>query len=261
MALLEQVSSTKKQRPRRTLFYGVHGIGKSSWASKWPTPVFINIEDGLADIDVAAFPKATSFLDVWSAVIELGNPDAKHGFKTLVIDSVDWLERLIHAEVCKSGEKQYKDISEIPYGRGYEEAAAIFEKLMAALNCVRDCGLHVLLLAHTAIQRFEAPDMESYDRYAPKLHTNRKGCGAGSLVQEFCDEVLFANYQVYGRKTDKSGFNKDGRNVAVGNGIRVIHTSEKPTHLAKNRLNLPSEIEMPAEGFPYGQYLGGNGNG
>jgi hypothetical protein len=254
MSLLAKVASTKKKRPRKTLLYGVHGIGKSSWAAKWPSPVFINLEDGLADLDVPAFPKPTDLQSAWAPIMEMGAVDAsEHGFQTLVIDSVDWLERLIHQQIIRDHERQIKSIAEIPYGKGYENAAAMLSKLLTALDSVIDSGVHVLLLAHCAIQRFESPELESYDRYSPKLHNNSKGVGASSLIQEWCDEVLFANYKVYSRQTDE-GFNRK-RNLAVGDGARVLYTSERPTHLAKNRLGLPDEIPMTKDGFEYGDFL------
>ena len=33
------------------MLYGTHGIGKSSWAAQAPGVLFLNVEDGLNDID------------------------------------------------------------------------------------------------------------------------------------------------------------------------------------------------------------------
>ena len=104
----------------------------------------------------------------------------------------------------------------------------------------------VILIAHAKIERFENPETESYDRYVPRLHKY-----ARAVVQEWCDEVLFATYKVYTKVTDE-GFNRK-KAKGMGSGERVIRTTERPAHLAKNRLNLPDEL--PLDWPAYAQYI------
>jgi AAA domain len=111
-----------------------------------------------------------------------------------------------------------------------------------------DRGMGVIILAHSEIHRFEAPDTEPYDRYQPKLHK-----GASAILQEAMDCVLFCNYRVNTVKTD-AGFNK--RIVrGVGSGERLIYTVERPAFLAKNRWSLPDSLPLSwnayASGIPY----------
>lgn len=244
MSLLEKVTTGRQHRPRRTVLYGVHGIGKSTWASMWPNPVFVPTEDGVADLDVASFPLCKELIDCWGAVMELAHEEASHAFKTVVIDSADWLEQLIWQEICAKAEKQA--ITDFDFGKGYGEAASIFGKILRALDGCRDRGMHVVILAHSEIKRFEAPGVDSYDRYTPKLHKSTAG-----LLQEWADEVLFATYKVDVRTGDE-GFGRE-RGIAIGKGERVIHTQEGPAHLAKNRLGLPSEL--PLDFRTYKQFL------
>lgn len=234
MSLLDKVQRGKQHKPRRTVIYGTHGIGKTTWAAHWPKPIFIQTEDGCSDLDVASFPLSTELMDAWQPIIELGT-NADHDFKTLVIDSVDWLEILIHTEVCKRGDK--KAITDFDYGKGYGSATKIFDSILKALNCVRDAGLNIVLIGHCEIKKFTEPGLESYDRYTPKLHKD-----ASALMQEWADEVLFANYKRMVRSEDQ-GFGKK-RGIAIGGNDRVLYANEGPGHLAKNRLNLPDEISM-----------------
>ena len=253
MSMLNNIKKTKTKRPRRTLLYGVHGIGKSSWANMWPDPIFINLEDGLTDIDADAFPVPMNLQEAWGPIMELsGDATAGHGYKTLVIDSVDWLEqRFVWNEVAsKNG---VKHIGDVGFGKGYAQAADMFSKLLMGLDSVRNTGMHVLLLAHSSIRRFDAPDSEAYDRYMPKLHQNNSGFGVSSLVQEWADEVLFCNYKSY-TKTTTGGFGKE-TTKAIGNGERVIYTTERPSHIAKNRLGLPDTVPMSVDTFHYGEYI------
>src|SRR5262245_12338175 len=99
MRLLEQVRVGKTQMPPRIMVYGTEGIGKSSLAASAPKPIFIQTEDGLNEIDCAKFPLARSFDDVLEALNELATE--QHSFESVVIDSLDWLERMIWDVVCR----------------------------------------------------------------------------------------------------------------------------------------------------------------
>lgn len=231
--------------PRRVLVYGQHGVGKSSFAACADRPIFIQTEDGLADLDVASFPLATKYADVLAALGELYT--SEHDFKTVVIDSLDWLERLIWAEVCSK--RGVQSIEDIGYAKGYTFAIQHWREILEGLTALRDRrGMTVIFVAHAAIERFNDPANEPYDRYAPKLHKQ-----ASAIVQEWCDEVLFATWKVYTKSKD-AGF---GQQVVkgIGTGERVMRTTERPSHVAKNRLSLPDE--MPLDWSAYRAAIGG----
>lgn len=243
MKLLEQVQSGRSPAPRRVMLYGTHGIGKSTFASMAEKPVFIQTEDGLGEIDCAKFPLATTFDQVMKVLSELYTE--KHAFRTVVVDSLDWLERIIWAEVCKK--RNVESIEDIGYAKGYVFALTQWREFIEGLTALRtDKGMMAILIAHAKIERFENPETESYDRYVPRLHKL-----AAAVVQEWCDEVLFATYKVYTKQTDE-GFDRK-RTQGLGTGERVIRTVERPAHVAKNRLNLPDEL--PLDWSAYAQYL------
>lgn len=108
---------------------------------------------------------------------------------------MDWAERLISGQVCK--DRGVESIDEIGYAKGYTFALTYWREILTALDWLRDeCGLMVILIAHSKIERFENPEAEAYDRYSPKLHRL-----ASAVVQEWCDEVLFANYRTYAKSS------------------------------------------------------------
>jgi hypothetical protein len=233
MELLKQVTKGRQPKPRRMLVYGTHGIGKSSYGACAPGAIFIQTEDGLGEIDCARFPLATDLGQVFQALDELH--DEEHDYITAVLDSADWLERLIWERVVR--DRGVKSIEDIGYGKGYVFATTYWRQVLEKLDRLRnDRGMMIILLAHSKIEKFEDPGGESYDRYSPRLHKH-----AASIVQEWCDEVLFANYDVKVKKTDE-GFGQT-RAIGVG-GKRVLYTTERPSHLAKNRLGLPDSIEF-----------------
>ena len=241
MKLLEQVVSGKTAAPRRVMLYGTHGIGKSTFASCAPSPVFVQTEDGLGEIDCDKLPVATTFQDVMKGLSELYTEP--HPYQTVVVDSLDWLERLIWAEVCRK--RNVESIEDIGYAKGYIFALTQWREFLEGLTALRaDRGMTAILIAHARIERFENPETESYDRYVPRLHKL-----AAAVVQEWCDEVLFATYRVHTKQNDE-GFNRK-RTQGIGTGERIIRTQERPAHVAKNRLNLPEELPLDWNAYTY----------
>ena len=239
-----QVSTGKKQAPRRVLLYGVQGIGKSSFGAQAPGAVFLPTEDGIDDIECARFPLATSYAEFMASLASLYTEE--HEYKTLVVDSLDWLEQLIWAEVCRA--RRIQSIEDVGYGKGYVLAVDTWRKVLDGLAAIRaDRGMMIVLIAHAKIETFKNPEGDDFDRYQPRLHKF-----AAAVLQEWCDEVLFATYQTYTKATS-TGF---GQTTAkgVGSGARIMRTTERPSHQAKNRLNMPDEL--PFTWAAYAQFLG-----
>ena len=240
-----KITRGKTVVPRRVLLYGTHGIGKSSWAAQAPDVLFLNLEDGLADIDCAKTERINEWDQFSDAIVWLAQQ--KHDFRTVAIDTVDWLETLIHKEVAKQAGKN--SIADIGYGNGYKQANAYWAKMIRGLDWLRmEHGMTIILLAHSEIKKHQDPLLDSYDRYQPALHEQ-----ASATLQEWCDEVFFASYRVYTRKEDQ-GFKKE-RTIASGASERYLRCVETPAALAKNRLNMPGEIEF--NWAAYSQYFAG----
>ncbi len=234
MSLMDQVQSGKVVAPRRVLLYGTQGIGKSTFGSMAEAPIFIQTEDGLAHIDCQRFPLALRYRDVLAALGELFTRE--HTFRTLVVDSLDWLERLIWVDVCEA--HGVKSMEEIPYGKSYVFALTQWREILQGFDALRnERGMTIVLLAHAQIEKFANPETDTYDRYSPRLQKL-----ASALVQQWCDEVLFATYKVH-TKTTKEAFDRL-RVQGIGQGERILRTTERPAHVAKNRLGLPDEIPL-----------------
>ncbi len=120
MSLLEQIHSGKRPMPPRIMIYGTEGIGKSTTAAQAHQPIFIPTEDGLDQIECDSFPLARGFDEVMSAISTLYSEE--HDYQTAIIDSLDWLERLIWDAVCS--EYGVKSIEKVHggYAKGYTHA-------------------------------------------------------------------------------------------------------------------------------------------
>lgn len=250
MSLLSTVTQGVQVLPRRVMVYGVHGIGKSTFGAMAPDPIFIQTEDGLANLGAARFPLAESFEQVMASITALYTE--AHDYATVVIDSLDWLEQLIWKQVVRergpANKTKVDNIEDFGFARGYMYAIDYWKEVLDGLNGLRnDRQMMVVLIAHAKIERFENPETEAYDRYSPRLNKH-----ASALVQEWCDEVLFASYKVHTKQTDE-GFDNT-RTRGIGTGDRILRTTERPAHMAKNRLSLPEE--MPLDFRVYAQYLG-----
>lgn len=227
----------RTHKPPRILIYGPPKMGKSTFASLAPAPVFIQTEDGLDAIDVPAFPLAQSFGDVLNAIEQLATQE--HDRQTVVMDSADWLERLIHNQVCK--EQNVKSLESIGYGKGYVFAIDMWRQYIDATNYLRDNkNMVVINIAHSQIKRFENPETDAYDRYQIKMHDK-----ASALLMENSDVILFVNEQVNITKSQE-GFSKRVR--AIGEGERVLYTESRPSFVAGNRFSLPAEIPFDKSG-------------
>ena len=130
---LKNILSGKAAHPRRILLYGTAGVGKSSWAATAPKPVFVPTEDGLGDIGCDRFPVLGSLDEVMRDLASLY--EEEHDYRTVVVDSADWLERLIHAEVCTK--RGVSSIEDIGYGKGYHFALSHWKDVLDGLDALR----------------------------------------------------------------------------------------------------------------------------
>lgn len=226
------VTTGVQTAPVKTVLYGPEGIGKSTFASHFPDPVFIDTEGGTKRLNVARLPQPTSWAMLLDEVAEVRKGSVPCG--TLVLDTADWAERLCIQAVCARA--KVNGIEDFGYGKGYTYVKEEFAKLLDALEEVLNAGHNVVVLAHAAITKFEQPDaVGNYDRWSMK--TSKQ---VAPLLREWCDMLLFANYKTV---VEKAGSGPNAKNKASG-GRRVLYTTHHPCWDAKNRFGLPEELPL-----------------
>jgi hypothetical protein len=245
MSQLACVQRGKQQLPPRIVVYGTEGIGKSTFGSQTPNPIFIPTEDGLGQVDGDKFPLATSLSQVVESLTAL--QAEPHEYQTIVIDSLDWLERLIFDELCRQYSVTSIEKVDGGYSRGYTLALTHWRTILALLDRLRiERSMIIVCIAHSKVERFEDPESSAYDRYSPRLHKH-----ASSLVCEWADAVLFATRKMR-VQAEEGGFNrKRGIAYALGRdgGDRVLRTIGGPSCVAKNRFGLPEELPLSWPAF------------
>lgn len=238
-----QITRGKIPSAIKTVIYGPEGIGKSTLASKFPDPLFIDTEGSTKQMDVVRLPTPKTWTDILDEVKYVyQHPEC---CKTLVLDTADWAEMLC-AEKIFDGQ----GIESPSYGKGYQMLADAFRELLQELEKVIAAGIHVVLTAHATMRKFEQPDeMGAYDRWEMKLQKK-----TAPIVKEWADMVLFCNYKTTVVNVDGQGATK-GKNKVFG-GERVMYTTHHNCWDAKNRFGLDDKIPMEFESIS--SVIGGN---
>lgn len=216
------------------LIYGTEKIGKTSFASQAPNAVFLQTEQGEGMLDIATFGLLKSYGEVMEALASLDSDE--HEFKTIVVDSLDWLSPLIDRHTCEVN--KWPNIDAPGYGQGYTATLTYWREFLDALKFLRDeRGMAVVLIAHYEIKTFKSPETEPYDRFQPKLQKN--ACG---VVLEWAEGIFFANYRASTTKTEVAP--KQTVTRGVGGGERLVYTEERPAYKAGNRWAMPPTLPL-----------------
>ena len=231
------ITSGRIPGAKKIVVYGPEGIGKSTLASRFPDPVFIDTEDSTKDMDVRRLPKPTSWTMLLDEVRFIrDNPES---CKTLVIDTADWAEQMEIDDLLSTNHKN--GIEDFNFGKGYTYSAERFGKFLNLLTEVVERGINIVITAHAQLRKVELPEeMGAYDHW--EMKTSKK---VAPLIREWADAVLFLNYKVNVINIDNQGAAK-GKNKAQG-GRRVIHTNHTPFWDAKNRYGMPDELPLEYE--------------
>ena len=227
----EMIPSTKGkvESAKKVVIYGPEGIGKSTLASQFPDPVFIDTEGSTKELDISRYPTP----EYWKMILDfIEDANEERQFKTVVIDTADWAEQFCIKSVCEM--HSVKGIEDIGYGKGYVYVSEEFTKLLRECDKLVEAGINVVFTAHAQMRKFEQPDeLGAYDRWEMKLSKK-----VAPLLKEWADMVLFCNY-----KTDIITDSKTNSKKATG-GKRVMYASHHPCWDAKNRYGLPDVMPM-----------------
>jgi AAA domain len=249
---ISEITGKGSGLPNRYILHATEGWGKTSLGAQTPKPIFIQTgaETGLETLidagrleETSHFPAAQTWEDVLGSIETLRVED--HPFRTVVLDTMNGAESLCHQFICHRdfgddwGNKGFAS-----YGKGYEVALPEWSRFLNALDRLRiERKMTIFVLCHTKVKPFKNPEGPDFDRYQPDVHEK-----TWSLSHKWADAVLFGNFEVT-VAVDKADAK---RGKGMGGKIRMMYTERSAAYDAKNRLGLPTEIEMgesPAEAW------------
>lgn len=241
--LLSKIKKGPTKLPPKIMLIGVEGVGKSTAGASMPNPIFICGESGLVGPQFDGIPNFTpeSWKDILDFCEELATTPGD--FRTLVIDTLDWVEPMLYAHVCAEGKQ--KNIEGFGYGKGYVLAQQEARKLLVALDKVNRAGLNILLLSHSQLRKVQNVLGDDYDHFESKLNGK-----VGGIFKEWADAVLFARFETFVEKVDN-------KVKAYGGSTRVVETTHSAAWDAKNRYGLPEQ--MPLDMLAILTAMDGNG--
>ena len=226
------INSGKQTRAIKTVIYGTEGVGKSTLASQFPSPLFIDVEGGTDQMDVRRIETPKTWTDLVAIVNEVAkNPGI---CETLILDTADWAESMCVSHILKKYNQ--KSIESFGYGKGYTMLGEEWMNLMGAFDAVKDAGMHVTIIAHAKQRKIELPDQAgAFDHWEMKVSKQ-----VAPLLKEWADILLFLNYKTFVVTTESNSHKAQG-------GKRVMFTSHNPVYDAKNRHGLPDELPLSFE--------------
>lgn len=247
MSILKSVTAGKQVGAQIHTIVGHNGVGKTTWAASFPNALVIDLERGSNHLSVTRLtPDQIPTFEVFIKTLkELGN--TKHGYQSLVIDSVEALEGLISDFVCAEGKVGSIEKYDGGYGKGYTRTREVMREIMQELQFLQGKGITSILVAHTQVKNITDPATnQAYDRVIMRCNDKM-----AAIIRDLSDNVFYATHKVFTTEAK-------GKTKAFGDGQRVMYTQFRPGFDAKNRLDLPLELPLSYEAFIEAQGVEGD---
>lgn len=212
-----------------TMLYGEKKVGKSTLASQFDDPLFLDCEDGLrtvanSDGNIPDHISVHSWDDIEAATKALEDGDTK--YKTLVVDGMAELTSYLRRHMLEEAGTDHINEGKLGYGKGKDKLVDRFNAWFAR---IRKLDMTIVLIAHDRVTEDEYNNVK-FNKRIPLFDTAKRGAEIWEGVKPSISMIL------YGYK-DKS---KDG----VVHRLRCQGTQMIE---AGNPFNLPEVIEFSYE--------------
>ena len=202
------------------LVHGPAKIGKSTLCSKAPDSLFLATEAGLNALEVYQVPIST-----WNEFLAACGDIARgeHGFKTIVVDTLDNLYRMCSEHICTRHKIQHE--SDLGYGKGF---ALVNNEFYRALNKLSLQPYGLFLVCHSQEKEIETRTGKR-TRIVPTLPDK-----ARRMVLGMVDVILYCDVEAV---VDAAGKTATER--------RVMRTKPTEAYEAGDRTGrLPDVIDL-----------------
>lgn len=243
------LTSPNETRPLIATIIGSGGIGKTTFASTFPKPVIIRVEDGAMVLrgrnDVAMLPLIRTSKDVFNQIEMLATED--HSFETLIIDSITQLNVLIESEILASDPKAKSINSALGgYGSGHSAVSEIHRKIRDWCGMLStDRNMNIIFIGHMDTETIELPESDMFMRYT--LRMNKKS------ISHYSDNVDVVGHLKL--RTFTKGGSDDKVAKAISDGTRILTTYATANSISKNRLGISEDITILKGENPFLQYI------
>jgi len=208
------------------LLYGLPKLGKSTFASLFPSAIFIATEAGLNDLACTRweYGDGTYVVKSWDDLLRATTEVVQTDAKTIVIDTVDNAYHLCDRAVCTKAGVEYKLDGTLGYGRGSAMINNEFRRYLVKLTSM---NLGIILISHAQHVEREGRTgtiTVSVPTLPDKIHP---------VVAGIMDMILFLQPR-----------DEVTNNIRVTR--RVLCTNPSPFYEAGDRTSrLPAEIILP----------------
>jgi len=231
----------------RVVFVAVNGYGKTTAGALGPDPVIIMSPDergyetlfdhGL--VPAVPLMRPASWPELIASLRALASDP--QGRRTVVLDALAGFEYLLARHIC---ENQYgNDWGKggfLAWNEGPRIVARTWPVLLGALQSCAQRGLHVLVLGHAKVTKFNNPDGPDYDRY-------ECACGTADLwsrTRDWAEAVLFGNFVAIVDQAREQANIAKAHGKAIGQQ-RVLRCQYSSAADAKNQYGLDAQYVMP----------------
>lgn len=218
MKVLKQATPTSP----KFMVYSLPGVGKTTLASKLKNSFIVDIEGGANYIDTPRTEQITTLDEFYDVMVELWKAP-KREYDYVVIDTVDWLVRLIVEKVAGIDKKHLDETLNRSNG-GYGNGKQVLEnhvrtRLLPMMVEMIKKGYGICLLAHADKKDMLDSDGTTIEQITPKIDQNTL-----NAFVEWCDGIYYL-------KKD----NADNR---------ILQLESDDIALAKNRMSMKGEVNL-----------------
>lgn len=232
-----KIVTTSITKPPKICIFGSPGAGKSRLAASFPKPFFIRTEDRHDHLSVQTHE---GICDTYEKLVEILDflIHEDHDFKTVVLDTADSAERLIHQKVCEgSGTTNILHPKIFPFYLGMVNAGFLWElEILSRLRTLNeDKKMLPVIISHVVTTHIEHPQYGSYPKFV--LGVDKR---AAAKIYKFCDIVGFLDWKTTAvGDTDKLRLNSSNQ--------RVLRLKPRAFWETKESYNLPDAIDIPED--------------
>ena len=232
---------SKSENGQKIIIYANTGMGKSTLASMAPGVVFIQPDEGLADLVnplTGEQPDIVQGIETFEHLrMALQNHDLFADKKTIVIDTITFVERMAEAHVIAHVKhekgKKVTGIEDYGWAKGYKHVYDQMKLLQGDLDALVRVNKNIILLAQLAQVDNTDTQFGQYMYAQPELYDKKNSKVVG----------LFVSWANFVFKLDYEQVEIDDK-IGVTSGTRALFTQPEFPFQAKSRGQLLKEYPV-----------------